>query len=235
MMSDPENAYDVMAAAFSEQAIRKGFIRKVYGILFIQLLITFGIVAIFTFVKEVKDYAIRTPALFWAAFGITFAMIIILSCCGEIRRKSPHNYIALFLFTLSEAYLLGTASATFDTISVSVAIVVTLVVVLALTIFAFQTKYDFTLKGGLLMALLFSFIMFGMFAAIFQSHILDMLYASLGALIFSAYIVFDTQLIVGGKHRVAISPEEYVFAALNLYLDVVNLFLYILTLVGSRN
>lgn len=233
-MSDPESMFDD-GAAFSEKAIRLGFIRKVYGILFVQLLITFGIVAIFTFVEVVKEFTSKTPALFWAAFGLTFAMVIVLGCCGDIRRKFPHNYIALFIFTLCEAYLLGTAAATFSTTAVAVAIVVTLVIVLALTLFAFQSKYDFTMKGGLLMALLLSLIMFGILAGIFQSYIAQMAYASLGALLFSAYIVFDTQLILGGKHRIALSPEEYVFAALNLYLDIVNLFLYILALVGSRN
>ena len=47
------------------------------------------------------------------------------------------------------------------------------------------------------------------------------------------YLVFDTQLILGGKHRkYEISPEEYVFAALNLYLDIVSLFLLLLQLIG---
>ena len=58
-------------------------------------------------------------------------------------------------------------------------------------------------------------------------------YGSLGALVFSLYIVYDTQLMMGGKHKYALSPEEYIFAALNLYLDIINLFLYILTLVGA--
>ena len=60
-----------------------------------------------------------------------------------------------------------------------------------------------------------------------------MIYASLGALIFCLYLVFDTQMMLGGKHKYAISPEEYIFAALNLYLDIINLFLYILMLVGG--
>ena len=57
-------------------------------------------------------------------------------------------------------------------------------------------------------------------------------YAAAGALIFMVYIVYDTQLMMGGKHKYAIDPEEYVFAALNLYLDIVNLFIYILSIVG---
>ena len=46
------------------------------------------------------------------------------------------------------------------------------------------------------------------------------------------YLVFDTQLMMGGKHKYALSPEEYIFAALNLYLDIINLFLFILSIIG---
>ena len=59
-------------------------------------------------------------------------------------------------------------------------------------------------------------------------------YAAVGALIFMLYIVMDTQLMLGGKHKYSLDPEEYVFAALNLYLDVINLFMYILSMVGSK-
>ena len=58
-------------------------------------------------------------------------------------------------------------------------------------------------------------------------------YGSAGALVFSLYIVYDTQLMMGGKHKYSLSPEEYVFASLNLYLDIINLFLYILMIVGA--
>ena len=87
---------------------------------------------------------------------------------------------------------------------------------------------------GALFALLCGLIMFGIMAAIFQSQVMDTLYAALGAILFSVYIVVDTQLIMGGKHRLAISPEEYIFAALNLYLDVINLFLFLLRLFGNN-
>lgn len=65
--------------------------------------------------------------------------------------------------------------------------------------------------------------------------IVNLVYACLGALLFSAYLVYDTQLMMGGKHKYSISPEEYVFAALNLYLDIVQIFLYILQIIGSRD
>jgi FtsH-binding integral membrane protein len=58
-------------------------------------------------------------------------------------------------------------------------------------------------------------------------------YGSAGALVFSLYIVYDTQLMMGGNRKYALDPEEYIFAALNIYLDVINLFMYILMIVGG--
>lgn len=49
------------------------------------------------------------------------------------------------------------------------------------------------------------------------------------------YIVIDTQLMLGGKHQYEINEEEYVFAALNLYLDIINLFLFLLRIVNKAS
>eukprot|EP00438_Fugacium_kawagutii_P011117 Skav203188 [mRNA] locus=scaffold39:361567:361815:+ [translate_table: standard] len=54
--------------------------------------------------------------------------------------------------------------------------------------------------------------------------------------VFAFYIVFDTQLMLGswGGHKLQFDIDDYAFAALNLYLDIINLFLYILEIVGTR-
>ena len=55
----------------------------------------------------------------------------------------------------------------------------------------------------------------------------------MGAFIFSLYIIYDTQVMLGGNHKYSLSPEEYIFAALNLYLDIINLFMYLLSIFGG--
>ena len=50
-----------------------------------------------------------------------------------------------------------------------------------------------------------------------------------GAIIFSLFIVFDTHMLM---HK--LSPEEYIVATINLYLDIINLFLHLLRLLGER-
>ena len=41
------------------------------------------------------------------------------------------------------------------------------------------------------------------------------------------------QMMMGGNHKYSISPEEYIFAAIAIYLDILNIFLYILRIVGA--
>jgi hypothetical protein len=51
--------------------------------------------------------------------------------------------------------------------------------------------------------------------------------------VFGIYLVIDTQLIIGGR-RLAISMDDYVVGALILYMDIIQIFLYLLQLFGRR-
>ena len=58
------------------------------------------------------------------------------------------------------------------------------------------------------------------------------LYLHVFVMIYPQFLAYDTQLLVGGR-RYELSPEEYIFGAMNLYIDVVYLFLIILSLFGG--
>ena len=93
------------ADAFSDAAIRRGFIRnfvrKVYGIPSVQLLVTV-IAAGFFFIPSVQGYASQNPWLLAFGFIPVFVCMIVFACCDQVRRKSPGNYICLAIFTLAE-------------------------------------------------------------------------------------------------------------------------------------
>lgn len=57
----------------------------------------------------------------------------------------------------------------------------------------------------------------------FWSPVLEFVLSVAGTLVFSGFIIFDTHLIMH-----ALSPEDYILAAINLYMDFINLFLQIL-------
>lgn len=219
--------------SFSDKSIRRGFIRKVYGILVVQLLITVSFIAWFTYHQATKQYVRSHMGIWWAAFAVMIVCLITMACCGDVRRKAPLNFIFLFIFTLAQSFMLGVAASTYDTDAVLMAVGLCAAVCFGLTMFAFQTKWDFTVMGGGLFVALIILVIFGIVAIFIPGRVVTLIYASLGALLFSLYLVYDTQLMMGGKHKYSISPEEYIFAALNLYLDIVNIFLYILTIIGA--
>lgn len=59
---------------------------------------------------------------------------------------------------------------------------------------------------------------------------MELVFAAAGALLFCGFIIYDTHLLM---HK--LSPEEYILAAINLYLDIINLFLHLLRLLEAFN
>uniref|UniRef100_A0A3P9MUP9 Glutamate receptor, ionotropic, N-methyl D-aspartate-associated protein 1b (glutamate binding) n=1 Tax=Poecilia reticulata TaxID=8081 RepID=A0A3P9MUP9_POERE len=213
------------------KSIRRAFIRKVYLVLTAQLMVTFGFVAVFTFVKEVKFFVIENVWTYFLSYGVFLASVLVISCCGDFRRRHPWNLVALSILTLSMSYMVGTIASFHKTEAVIMAVGITAFVCFTVVIFSMQTKYDFTSCYGVLFVCLLVLILFSILCIFLQNNILQIVYAGLGALLFTAFLAVDTQLLLGNK-ELALSPEEYVFAALNLYTDIINIFLYILALVG---
>lgn len=104
----------------------------------------------------------------------------------------------------------------------------TTLVVATLTGYTFQTKRDFKASGALLSTFLLLLIFGGLFQVFFQSQILHTGLAVVGAFLFSAFIVYDTQMIMKQLHA-----EEYIVGVINLYLDILNLFVEILKILDS--
>lgn len=107
-------------------------------------MITFGFVTIFVYHKGTRDFVYSHPEIFWIALIVMIVTLISMACCTNVRRKAPMNFIFLFLFTFAEAILLGVVSASYEADAVMLAVGLTAGVTLGLTIFAFQTKWDFT-------------------------------------------------------------------------------------------
>ncbi|XP_068452464.1 protein lifeguard 1 [Clinocottus analis] len=229
----PDYSLEMTDGVFSDAAVRRGFIRKVYLTLMVQLLVTVGIICAFLYWNVLRQWTRDNYWFSYAAMAAVMVLVVAMSCCGDLRRRVPLNFIALGLFTVAEGLMLGAVTVFFDAEAVLWAVGATALVSLALTVFAMQSKWDFTGLSGSLWVLLWTLLSFALLCGILRSQYLYIVYACLGTFVFSLYLVFDTQLILGGKHRKhQVSPEEYVFAALNLYLDIVSLFLLLLQLIG---
>jgi len=87
---------------------------------------------------------ILAAGAYYAALGINFALILVLACCRKTTQVVPWNYMLLGAFTLAESYLVGTISSFYDTNAVLLAFGICIGITIALTVFAFQTKIDFS-------------------------------------------------------------------------------------------
>lgn len=222
---------DFSSTNWDDKSIRRAFIRKVFLVLTIQLSVTLSSVAVFTFVDGVKSFVVANVWTYYVSYAFFFISLIILSCCGEFRRKHPWNLVALSILTVSLSYMVGMIASFYDTEAVIMAVGITTVVCFTVVIFSLQTRYDFTSCMGVLLVSMVVLLVFAILCIFIRSRILEIVYASLGALLFTCFLAVDTQLLLGNK-QLSLSPEEYVFAALNLYTDIINIFLYILTIIG---
>lgn len=95
-----------------------------------------------------------------------------------------------------------------------------------LTAYALKTKRDFSFMGGFLFASLLVLIGGGILQMFFHSPLLNMILTVAGVLVFLAYILYDVSRVVTG------GEQNYVFAAIAIYLDILNLFLDLLRLLS---
>lgn len=200
-------------------------------VLTVQLSVTFSFVAVFTFVDDAKVFVQRNKWTYYVSYAVFFVSLIAITCCGDFRRKHPWNLVALSILTLSLSYMVGMIASFYDTETVIIAVGITAVVCFTVVLFSLQSKYDFTSCRGVLFVCLIVLVLFAILCMFIRNRILHIVYASLGALVFTCFLAVDTQLLLGNK-KLALSPEEYIFAALNLYTDIINIFLYILTIVA---
>ncbi|XP_063239573.1 protein lifeguard 1-like [Bacillus rossius redtenbacheri] len=215
---------------FSDTTVRHAFIRKVYSLLTVQIAITLALIALVSYHEPARVFMQAHPEVWWIAFALMLVTIIGMACCPGVRRRSPLNLVFLLVFTLAQGFMLAALAATYNRDLVLMAVGLTAAVCLALTLFALQTKWDFTMCGGALLVAAVVLMVFGIVAICVPGKTVVLVYASLASLLFGFYLVFDTQVMLGGAHKYAVSPEEYVFATLTLYLDVVNIFVNILTI-----
>ena len=227
--NDEENMY---ASDAVKKSLRLGFIKKVYGVLSAQLLIT-ALISSIGFIDEVKKFYLNSIVLFWVSFGLSICVLLPLICFKSVAKKVPINYILLFIFTICEAVMLSYMIAYVnDWKTVVTAASITILVTLGLTLYACTTKTDFTFLGGMLFVCSILLLCLGIFSLFFGNFI-NTLYCVLGVLLYSIYLIFDTQLIMG-KFGHEFEIDDYIVAALSIYLDIIQIFIYILSILNNN-
>ncbi|KAK1288063.1 BI1-like protein [Acorus calamus] len=208
--------------------LRWAFIRKVYSILTVQLLLTVAVSAVVVTVRPVSHFFVATSGGLALYIVLIITPFITLCPLSSMYQRHPINYILLTVFTLSLSFAIGLTCAFTKGKVILEAALLTLAVVVSLTLYTFwaaRRGHDFNFLGPFLFSAVFILIIFSLIQMFFPLGKLSlMIYGGLAALVFSGYIIFDTDNLIKRY-----TYDEYIWAAVALYLDVVNLFLALLT------
>ena len=221
-----------MGVSFAGTLVRSGeeratLVRRTYGLVFVSVIVTALGVA----------FARTQPALMQAVIEhpiITMiAMFAPLWMAMRARHSYPRNLILVLLFTFIE----GLFIAPFLTLAerqspgiVGQAGVLTLSTFGVLSLYALISKRDFSAWGSFFFVGLWVLIATSLLNIFFPTALGTLWIAAGTVLVFSGLLVFDTWRIVrSGQY----GPDDYVPAAVNIYLDLLNLFLAIVSLLGG--
>ncbi|BAT85473.1 hypothetical protein VIGAN_04302600 [Vigna angularis var. angularis] len=208
---------------------RWSFIRKVYCILTFQLLLTVAVAAVVVFVRPIPHFIVSTTPGLVLYCVLIFIPFITLCPLYYYHQKHPLNYFLLFIFTVTMAFAVGLTCAFTSGKIILESVILTAVVVISLTIYTFiaaRRGHDFNFLGPFLFGALLILIAFSLIQILFPLGKLSlMIYGGLASLIFCGYIIYDTDNLIK-----RFSYDQYIWASVSLYLDVINLFLSLLTL-----
>ncbi len=167
-------------------------------------------------------------------WGLVILEIALLFGIYAVKDKPGINLAVLFAFTfVSGLTITPLLSSVFNMPGgasiVAQAFLMTSVAFGGISMFALSTKRDFSGMGKMLMIAVIILIVGSLSNIFFQSPILQLAIAGVGALVFSAFILYDTQQIIKGGFS---TPIE---AAIALYLDFLNLFISLLQIMAAFN
>uniref|UniRef100_A0A2K6PJJ0 Transmembrane BAX inhibitor motif containing 4 n=1 Tax=Rhinopithecus roxellana TaxID=61622 RepID=A0A2K6PJJ0_RHIRO len=226
ILSAPSPTLNIIRLFHLWQSRRSGMVSifykgKVYSILSLQVLLTTVTSTVFLYFESIRTFVHESPALILlfalGSLGLIFALTL-------NRHKYPLNLYLLFGFCFNFTVTF------YDVYIILQAFILTTTVFFGLTVYTLQSKRDFSKFGAGLFALLWIVCLSGFLKLFFYNETMELVLAAAGAFLFCGFIIYDTHSLM---HK--LSPEEYVLAAISLYLDIINLFLHLLRFLEAVN
>ena len=225
-MQNSQNAdfgasYDDFRTENVATSSRSVFIKQTYQLLAASLLAATAGAYIGTYVVKSFSWMLLILEL-----GLLFGLFM--------SKKNPTlALVMLFGFTFVSGLTLGPVFNTYIGAGMGSVVVqaflLTTVAFGGLSIFAMNTKRDFSVMGKFLFIALIVVVVASLINIFVQSSIASLAISSVCAILFSAYILYDTQMIIRGGY------DSPVLAAVALYLDILNLFVSLLNILGALN
>ena len=206
---------------------RATLVKRTYGLVFVSIIVTVVGVAFCLSQPTVFEAVARHP------FITMLAMFAPLWMAMRARKEFPQNIILTLVFTFIEGIFIAPFLALAESRAPGVigqAGILTLSTFGVLTLCAVVSKRDFSAWGSFFIVGLWVLIATSIMNFFFQSAVASLWIAGATVLVFSGLLVFDTWRLLRTNQY---GPDDYVPAAVNIYLDLLNIFLAIVRLLGG--
>lgn len=230
-MYEPYERYDSRPSAY--ESGRQQFFSKTYGAMAVGLLIT-GLVAYL--VSALAPQLAYNPAVVLLLAVAQIVVVLVFS-----RRVMSASYQAALgmyvLYTVLTGVTFSTVFLAFDISSIALCFAATAVAFGVMAFVGHTTKTDLSPLRGILFGGLIALILVTLVGVLLRSAMLDILVSSIGVVLFLGLTAYDAQKIgriYDEMGQSTVAGNLAVYGALELYLDFINLFLYLLRLFGRQ-
>jgi FtsH-binding integral membrane protein len=213
----------------------RAYMQKVFGLMGLGTAIT-GLVAFFTANSPALLQVLYGTPLRWVIFLAPLAFVLVLSF-GIQRMRASTAQMVFWLFSAVMGLSLASIFLVYTGQSIVMTFFVSSATFFAMALYGYTTKRDLTGWGSFLFMGLIGLIVASLVGLFVQSSALQFAISVIGVLIFTGLTAYDTQKIKEMYYAgdgAEIGGKKAVMGALSLYLDFINLFLYLLRFIGDR-
>ncbi|MBQ0120507.1 MAG: Bax inhibitor-1/YccA family protein [Bacteroidales bacterium] len=210
--------------------------RQVYGKMFLGLIITaitsFGV----AITPAVSEFILSSPFLFYGLMIVEVGLVLAIS--AAINKISTLVATSLFfLYALVNGFTLSVIFFAYEIGNIGLAFVTTSVTFGAMSLYGYVTRQDLSKLGSFLVMALIGVIIASVVNIFWGNGVLDLIISIAGVIIFIGLTAWDTQKIkrMASMTDPSMAGKVSTIGALELYLDFINLFLYILRLLSRAN
>lgn len=229
--------YNQQTIDIDDSAISKTFVSNVFSYMTLALVIS-GISAYwFAASGMIEQLFTGSRILMWIVMLAPLGMVMIMSFA--FNKLSASAIIALFIaYAFINGVSLSVIFLIYAMATIAKVFFITAGLFATMAVIGYTTKTDLTKLGSILMMALIGIIIASIVNFFMHSSALDYIISCVGVLVFTGLVAYDTQKVkrigAGVEYGSATASKLAIMGALSLYLDFINLFLFLLRIFGGK-
>jgi hypothetical protein len=233
-----QNGYNTAVQAENEMTLQRyvaGVMRRVYGKMTLGLLVTALTSWFMLSTPAVMNIFMGSKAVFFGAFILELVLVFYLSARID-KLNTATSTVLFYLYSMLNGITLTPIFLFYTQTSIATTFAITAGTFGAMTIFGYVTRQDLSKMGSFLFMALLGLIVCLLVNLFVHNSMFELLISCAGVLIFVGLTAWDTQSIkrMAAQADQTTTGKVATMGALMLYLDFINLFIYLLRFFGSR-